>query len=83
MSPCTPSIARQAPGRGSATEAASSISAVLNSESVLDPTLRPEEFTLAKEQRTKDRGAEIITVDQSYNPGTRPGARRPPSRVVA
>ena len=65
--------ATQAPGRGSASEAASSIAAVLSSETVLDPTMRAEEFTLAKEQRTKNMGAEIITVDQSYNPGTRPG----------
>jgi hypothetical protein len=53
----------KAPGRGSATEAAGSIAAVLSSgpDPAVDPSMRAEEFTLAKEQRTKDLGAEIIT----------------------
>lgn len=30
--------------------------------------MRPEEFTAAKEQRLKQKGAEIITVDPNYRP---------------
>jgi hypothetical protein len=60
---------RQAPGRGSATEAAGFISAVLDYETTMDQNLRPEQFTIQKEERNKLMGAQIITVDQSYNPG--------------
>ncbi len=34
----------------------------------LNAGMRAEEFTAAKEQRTKQMGAEIITADTSYQP---------------
>ncbi|GAX77168.1 hypothetical protein CEUSTIGMA_g4613.t1 [Chlamydomonas eustigma] len=61
--------ATQAPGRGSAIQAEPSLASVLRSDSNLDANLRPEEFTLQKEERMKQMGAQIITVDQTYNPG--------------
>ena len=35
--------------------------------------MRPEAFTQLKDQRMKDMGAEIITVDQQYRPGSGAG----------
>jgi hypothetical protein len=61
--------ATQAPGRGSAVQAEPSLASVLKADSVIDTNLRAEEFTLQKEERMKQMGAQIITVDLSYKPG--------------
>ncbi|GBF88088.1 hypothetical protein Rsub_00800 [Raphidocelis subcapitata] len=58
----------QAPGRGSATEMASWMAGVYSEESGkltegLSPDLRPEEFTLAREERARAMGADIIRKD--------------------
>ena len=39
----------------------------------LHADMRPEAFTQLKDQRMKDMGAEIITVDQQYRPGSGAG----------
>ena len=68
--------APQTPGKGSAYEPAAALAGVLqdgglgpDGEAALDPNMRMEEFTVLKEERMRRMGAEIITVDPSYNPG--------------
>ena len=34
----------------------------------MDPDVRPEDFKIAEEERRRQRGAEIISVDKSYRP---------------
>ena len=58
----------QAPARGSATQMAAWMAGVYSGDSGrladgLSADLRPEEFTLAKEERVRQMGADIITVD--------------------
>jgi hypothetical protein len=65
--------ATQAPGRGSATEAAAALAAVLNREDTLDKSMRAEEFTQAQVERQKQIGAEIL--EGSYNDTQSPRER--------
>jgi len=68
--------ATQAPGRGSAYTAAASLASVLDPESAQNKltegldgrTMRAEEYTALKEARLRAQGAEILTVDPTYNP---------------
>lgn len=39
-----------------------------HTDTAVDPSLRPEEFTRQKEERQKAMGVDIITVDPNYRP---------------
>jgi hypothetical protein len=63
------STAPKRSGTGSSAEPADWLKGVLADQGpVQDPNVRMEVFTEAKEERMRQRGADIITIDPSYRP---------------